>query len=61
MLREQSSLQGAVVYVSGSAEKMPQAVAKAVEDIAAKHGEGRADNFVRRLEQGSRYFTEAWS
>ena len=54
-------LQGAVVYVSGSADKMPQAVVKAFEDIAAEHGASRPETFVRRLEQSSRYFTEAWS
>lgn len=54
-------LQGAVVYVSGSADKMPQAVVKAFEDTAAEHGASRPETFVRRLEQSGRFFTEAWS
>lgn len=49
------------MYVSGSAEKMPTDVAKAFNDIAAKHGVNNAQAFVRRLEQSGRYFTEAWS
>ena len=56
-------LQGAVVYVSGSAEKMPQAVATAFEEIAAQqHQEpGFGRKFVQRLEQTKRYHVEAWS
>lgn len=56
-------LQGAVIYVSGSAEKMPQAVATAFEDVAAKHGlqQDSARRFVQKLMQEKRYHVEAWS
>ncbi|KAL0028461.1 hypothetical protein WJX77_008059 [Trebouxia sp. C0004] len=68
-LRQHSKLmwdllqQGAVVYVSGSAEKMPQAVATAFEEIAAQqHQEpGFGRKFVQRLEHTKRYHVEAWS
>ncbi|KAL0040843.1 hypothetical protein WJX79_006949 [Trebouxia sp. C0005] len=68
-LRQHSKLmwdllqQGAVVYVSGSAEKMPQAVATAFEEIAAQqHREpGFGRKVVQRLEQTKRYHVEAWS
>lgn len=60
LLREQ----GAVVYVSGSASKMPAGVAAAFADVAAAHGGmGReeAAAWVRQLELKGRYFVEAWS
>lgn len=56
--------QGAVVYVSGSAEKMPQDVARALEDVAAQHGglgKSEAQAFVRQLELSSKLIVEAWS
>ena len=52
------------MYVSGSAEKMPQDVAKALEDIAAQHGgmgAAEAQAYVRQLELSRRYIVEAWS
>ena len=57
-------MQGAVVYVSGSAEKMPQDVMKALEDIVTKHGKvssTEAQAFLRQLELSKRYSVEAWS
>ena len=59
-----STAQGAVVYVSGSAEKMPQDVAKTLEGIAADHGSLNATDaqaYVRQLELSRRYIVEAWS
>ncbi len=56
--------QGAVVYVSGSASKMPAGVAAAFADVAAAHGGmGReeAAAWVRQLELKGRYHVEAWS
>jgi len=58
------SQQGAWVYVSGSAEKMPAGVVAALEDVAAVHGGLSADaavKFVRQLELTGRYHVEAWS
>lgn len=52
------------MYVSGSADKMPQDVWNAVEWIACKHGamsEQEAQKFVRQLELSGRYVVEAWS
>jgi sulfite reductase alpha subunit-like flavoprotein len=56
--------QGAVVYVSGSAEKMPQDVVRALEDVAQQHGgleTPAAQLHVRQLELGRRLHVEAWS
>jgi sulfite reductase alpha subunit-like flavoprotein len=56
--------QGAMVYVSGSADKMPADVAAAFRDVAAEQGglgEAEAERFVRQLQLGGRYFVEAWS
>lgn len=58
------SQQGAWVYVSGSAEKMPAGVVAALEEVAAVHGSLSADTaakFVRQLELTGRYHVEAWS
>ena len=56
-------LQGATVYVSGSADKMPHAVATAFEDIAAEHRllQNCSQKFVLSLQQTKRYHVEAWS
>ena len=55
---------GAWVYVAGSADKMPAAVAAALEEVAATHGglgrEGAAA-LLRRMELTGRYQVEAWS
>ena len=56
--------QGAWVYVSGSAEKMPAAVVTALEDVAVQHGaltREAAAKYVRQLELTGRYHVEAWS
>lgn len=58
------SQQGAAVYVSGSAQKMPAGVAAAFEDVAAQHGglsKEEAGRYVRQLELTGRYRVEAWS
>ena len=50
--------------MSGSAEKMPQDVSKALEDIAVQQGgmsTADAQVFVRQLELSRRYIVEAWS
>ena len=55
---------GAWLYVAGSADKMPAAVAAAVEGPAAQQGgltREEAAAFVRRLELSGRYQVEAWS
>ena len=58
------------MYVSGSAEKMPQAVATAFEQLAAQQQQqqqqqqlepGFGRKYVQRLEQAKRYHVEAWS
>jgi sulfite reductase alpha subunit-like flavoprotein len=56
--------QGAWVYVSGSAGKMPAAVVSALEDVAEQHGglsHEAAAKYVRQLELTGRYHVEAWS
>ena len=53
-----------MVYVSGSAEKMPQDVMKALEDITEQHGSlaaPAAQSHIRQLELGRRLHVEAWS
>ena len=55
---------GAYVYVAGSADKMPAAVAAAIEEAVAQQGglsRVEAAAYVRRLELGGRYQVEAWS
>lgn len=56
-------LQGAHVYVSGSADKMPHAVATAFEDMASWHApsQNSIEKFVLKLQQTKRYHVEAWS
>ncbi|KAG2430599.1 hypothetical protein HXX76_010117 [Chlamydomonas incerta] len=59
-----AALEPAVVYVSGSAQKMPAGVAAAFADVAAAHGglgKEAAAAWVRQLELKGRYFVEAWS
>lgn len=56
--------QGASVYISGSAQKMPADVASALEAVAVQHGGLGAEaaaKWVRQLETSGRYFVEAWS
>lgn len=57
-------MQGAHLYVSGSADKMPQQVATALEDVLIEHAAmSRPDAKVtlKQLEQAGRYTVEAWS
>jgi sulfite reductase alpha subunit-like flavoprotein len=58
------SQRSAVVYVSGSAAKMPVEVFGALQDVVREHGgldaEAAAD-YVRQLELRGRYHVEAWS
>jgi len=60
-----SALQaGACIYVAGSADKMPAAVAAAIEEVVAQQGglaRDQAAEYVRRLEVTGRYQVEAWS
>ena len=58
------SQRGAVVYVSGSAEKMPADVLAALQDVVTEHGRvgsEAAAQYVRQLELRGRYLVEAWS
>lgn len=57
------ALQGAIVYVAGSATKLAQSVLKAMEKLvaeAAPMSPAEAQKFVRQLEAGRQYFVEAW-
>lgn len=56
-------MQGAVVYVSGSANKMPQDVMAAFVDVIVTAGleRGAAKQYLRNMEQCGRYRVEAWS
>lgn len=59
-----AAMEPAVVYVSGSAQKMPAGVAAAFADVAVAHGgldKEAAAAWVRQLELRGRYFVEAWS
>ena len=56
--------QGAVVYVCGAAQKMPQDVAAAFEHVAMQEGGlSRADaaKYLKQLEAKGHYVVEAWS
>lgn len=55
---------GAWVYVAGSADKMPAAVAAAIQEVAVAHGgmgKDEAAALLRRMELTGRYQVEAWS
>ena len=58
-------VQGAYVYVSGSAEKMPQEVARVFKEkiLQAEGGltEIDANRALKQLELNKRYTVEAWS
>ncbi|PIN21818.1 NADP-dependent flavoprotein reductase [Handroanthus impetiginosus] len=69
-IREQSTkiwnllTQGAAVYVSGSANKMPSDVLSAFEEIiSTKSGVSREEalRWIRTLERAGKYHVEAWS
>ena len=58
-------MQGAHVYVSGSAQKMPQEVANVFRERVLQ-GQGglaaaEAQQYMKRLEATGRYVVEAWS
>lgn len=58
------TMQGAMIYVSGSANKMPQDVMAAFEDVIVTAGlveRGAAKQYLRNMEQRGRYRVEAWS
>jgi NADPH-ferrihemoprotein reductase len=55
---------GAVVFVAGSADKMPGEVAAAFKAVVAEHGGmewGEAEKYVKRMEATGRYQVECWS
>jgi len=55
--------QGAHVYVSGSAQKMPSDVMAALEDVAVQAGgldKAAAQQYMRRMELHGRYNVETW-
>ena len=55
---------GGLVYVCGSAQKLPEGVNRALEDVVVEFGglsREEAGVWVRRLELTGRYRVEAWS
>lgn len=55
---------GAHIYVSGSANKMPQQVGSALEDVIMEHaGVSResAQQTLKRMDASGQYVVEAWS
>ena len=70
MLREHSQAvwdimqRGAHIYVSGSANKMPQQVGSALEDVIMEHaGVSRenAQQTLKGMDAAGQYVVEAWS
>ncbi|GIL54285.1 hypothetical protein Vafri_9851, partial [Volvox africanus] len=64
LLWRQLSEGGAVVFVSGSAKRMPEGVAAAFTDIAAQYGgldPAGAAAFIRQLQLKGRYHVETWA
>lgn len=56
--------QGASVYVSGSAQKMPSQVSSAFRDVVQEQSgcdAQEAARYVKQLELTGRYSVEAWS
>lgn len=64
-LQSHSLLQGATMYVSGSAQKMPQDVASVFKEVILQQGGGLssvdAQKTMRLLTSNNRYVVEAWS
>lgn len=57
-------MQGAVVFVCGSAKRMPQDVAAAFEKVCVQEGgmaKAEAAKAMKELEMAGRYVVEAWS
>ena len=55
---------GAVIYVAGSADKMPADVEKAFKVVVEEHGgmtSAEAERYLKRLEATKRYQVECWS
>lgn len=55
---------GAVVFVAGSAAKMPGEVESAFKAVASEHGGmewGEAEQYIKRMEATGRYQVECWS
>ena len=55
---------GATVCVAGSARRMPQDVAEALQEVFREQGgmsEQEAERYLRTLERQGRYQTETWS
>ena len=56
-------MQGAIIYVAGSATKLAQSVLTAMEQLvseAAPMSSTAAQKFVRQLEARRQYLVEAW-
>ena len=54
---------GAKVFVAGSAEKMPAAVHKAIQEVVREQGlldEDASARYMTKLETTGRYFVDAW-
>ncbi len=57
-------LQGAVVFVCGSASKMPQEVVQAFQQVLKQEAGMSAEDaarYLKHLELKGQYVTEAWS
>ena len=57
-------MQGAVIFVCGSASKMPQDVLQAFRRVLQQEGgltPEDAAKYLKQLEAKGRYITEAWS
>ena len=59
-----SRMQGSVVFVCGSASRMPQDVLQAFQDVLKQEAGMTAEEaakYMKQLELKGRYITEAWS
>ena len=57
-------VQGAAVFVCGSASKMPQDVLQALQQLVRQEAGMTAEDaarYIKQLELSGRYVTEAWS
>lgn len=57
-------VQGAVVFVCGSASKMPQEVLQAFQRVMEQEAGLKSEDavkYLKQLEVKGRYITEAWS
>jgi len=55
---------GGIVFVSGSAKKMPLDVKKAISDVIATHGQLTVEEtaaYIGAMERGNRYIVEVWT